>query len=319
MGFSRTRFFEYKTFAAGELANALRTTLSHMLKDPENLDFYLVEKLEDGTSNLRKVRLSDLESVCDPTKQYLDAHFTGVDEGVYGLGFSGLKLEFIEIRLSCPKHSQLPLNFDRLIKILNLKELAEIYGRKGSKGEDIKEEISKVSERIKTLENSFYASQRNLRCFLSYRYIVQNELTVLKVKEFLSLLDVEVITGTSYEPRRISDKVLSMLTGPLDFLVLLVTREGESPWTRDEIATALQKGIPVVPLVENGVDFSPGLFGDLEYIPFDPNHVGDGFLKLLEAVHFLKKRKIDRQQIFTETSQETNHPTTETDPLPLKK
>lgn len=100
-------------------------------------------------------------------------------------------------------------------------------------------------------------------------------------------MDVKVTTGRSYEPRRISDKVLDKLAGPVDFVILLLC-QGESLWTRDEIVTARQRGIIVVPIVESGAKFEPGVFGDIEYIEFAQSHIGDSFLKLLEAVTFIR-------------------------------
>jgi hypothetical protein len=112
----------------------------------------------------------------------------------------------------------------------------------------------------------------------------------LPIQRFLALLDVEVITGMAYEPRRISDKVRDRLAERLDFVILLVCESGESPWTRDEIATARERDIAIVPIVQSGASFESGMFGDIEQIPFAAGHVGDVFLKLLEAVNFLRRR-----------------------------
>ena len=151
--------------------------------------------------------------------------------------------------------------------------------------------IKDIAKRLTTLEAKVSGSSRKLRCFLSYRFSPDSENTAFRVERFLALLEIEVIKGTSYEPRSISEKVMERLNQPLDFIVLLLTSTGESMWTRDEIAAALQKDIAVVPLVEEGVTFAPGLFGDLEYIEFARDHVGDAFLKLLEAVTFVRQQK----------------------------
>ena len=89
-----------------------------------------------------------------------------------------------------------------------------------------------------------------------------------KLEKFFSLIDVDVITGAGYEPRPIVWKVRERLGTPgLDFVVLLICVSGESMWTRDEITTASSRNVPVIPIVEVGAKFEPGLFGDLEYIP----------------------------------------------------
>ena len=76
----------------------------------------------------------------------------------------------------------------------------------------------------------------------------------------------------------------------MDFLVLLIGQDGESPWTRDEIATARATGVPVIPIVSEGSSFEPGLFGDLEYITIMVGHVGDAFLPLMEAITYIRRR-----------------------------
>jgi hypothetical protein len=108
---------------------------------------------------------------------------------------------------------------------------------------------------------------------------------------FLALIGVEVTTGDTYEPRRVSDKVLSHLDKRLDFVVYLVEKEGESAWTRDEMAVSLGKGCRIIPLVEEGAALERGILGDWEYIPFTSGHTSDTFLPILEAVKFINKEK----------------------------
>jgi hypothetical protein len=68
-------------------------------------------------------------------------------------------------------------------------------------------------------------------------------------------LGIEVITGDTYEPRSISQKVMDRLEDELDF----IGGDGESPWTPDEIATAKHRKIPLVPIVQDGVRFDSGI------------------------------------------------------------
>lgn len=107
------------------------------------------------------------------------------------------------------------------------------------------------------------------------------------------MLDIDVITGEAYEPRKLGDKVLSKLQGSLDMIILLVASDGESMWTRDEINTALQQDIYFIPIVEQGAHFSPGLFGDVEWIPFEKGHVGDAFIKIQEAIQYIRRKKVE--------------------------
>jgi hypothetical protein len=130
-----------------------------------------------------------------------------------------------------------------------------------------------------------------LRAFLSFRFTNKvNEPLAQYVQRLLELIDVEVITGRSYEPRPLTVKVADRLAG-VDFLVLIIGADGESAWTRDEIATARAGGIPVVPLVANGSHFEAGLFGDLEYITFDVDHPGDASIPLIEGVQHVRRMR----------------------------
>lgn len=142
--------------------------------------------------------------------------------------------------------------------------------------------ITRVSE----IEKSFF-SKNKLRCFISYRF---NELSteILQLKEFLSLIEIEIVTGNDYEPRRISEKVLGKIDESIDFVICLISTNGESLWTRDEIASISQKGGHVVPIIERGASFQGGIFGDLEYIEYEPGHISDSFVKLLQGVRYIK-------------------------------
>jgi hypothetical protein len=128
----------------------------------------------------------------------------------------------------------------------------------------------------------------------------------LRVQKFLDLLDVKVLSGASYEPRQVSEKVLSKLREPLDFIVLLITSNGESMWTRDEIGTAIHKGIALIPLVEKGAKFQSSLFAGIEYIEFESGHIGDAFLKLLEAIRFIREQKMGGTNILPSEAGESS-------------
>lgn len=128
----------------------------------------------------------------------------------------------------------------------------------------------------------------HLRCFLSFRFDATDEALAAQVERFLRLQGVEVLTGRSYEPRRVEDKVRSRLTQALDFVVYLLTSSGDSSWLRDEIAEARAAQVPVIPLVEEGIKFEQGLFGNVEHIPFAPGHIGDVWISLTEALEFIR-------------------------------
>ena len=71
-------------------------------------------------------------------------------------------------------------------------------------------------DELPKLLNKFFS----LRCFLSYKFSVENDKVILQVRNFLELLKIEVTTAEAYEPRKISDKVFSKLHEDLDLVVL---------------------------------------------------------------------------------------------------
>jgi hypothetical protein len=139
------------------------------------------------------------------------------------------------------------------------------------------------------VESTAPTSLVRLRAFLSYRFgTPDTESAAETIRRFLDLLNVEVVTGRGYEPRALHEKVGDRLVG-LDLAVVLVGTDGESLWTRDEIATARSAGAFVIPIVATGATFALGLFGDLEYIPFAPGHIGDALISLLEGVAYIRR------------------------------
>jgi hypothetical protein len=150
--------------------------------------------------------------------------------------------------------------------------------------------IDKLRERVMVLEKALQASERKLTIFLSYRFDPVGKNYASTVRDLLELVGVTVVTGESYEPRTIQDKVKSRLEG-IDAVVLIQADDDKSAWVRDEINRAQT---PVIPLVQSGLTFDKGLFGDLEFIEFKQGHIADTFTKLLEGLNFLtriEKRK----------------------------
>jgi len=275
MKLSKNRVYSLRAFEHGQIANAVRSVLDTAGDD--NARVSLGETSTRGDRATRKIDFSELEAICHLENRSIvwvnDNHAFCLREQ------SG----YLVLELEAPDATTLDRFRAAFEENLQL-ELAELPDRS--------EQLLNLDKRLAAIERYVYAPHRTLRCFLSYRFNDVNELTALRVTQFLRLLEVDVLTGATYEPKQVSDKVLSKLQEPLDFLVLLITGDGESTWTRDEISTALHKGLALVPLVENGASFEPGLFADVEYIQFDTGHIGDAFLKLLEAVSFIRRQTL---------------------------
>lgn len=281
MSYWKTRLFEIKTFPPGAITRVVSDLFSRY-GDPKRNFATIYEDLPDGTRSAHAITTSDLDTFCDLTRRRLDVDLCRhVDDRpeVMIVQFA-IKRGAIELRLCGETLRDLDEIFSTLERELSLTPTA-----------DDEDPVDNLPSRVERLEAAVFGPSSRLKCFLSYRFASEAEAAAATILQFLSLLDVQVISGASYEPRRISDKVLSKLSGALDFILVLITQSGESMWTRDEIASAIGRGIAVIPVVEEGANFAPGLFGDLEYIPFGKGHVGDAFLKLLQALTFIRSER----------------------------
>lgn len=151
---------------------------------------------------------------------------------------------------------------------------------------------AELEARVEILESKIQELSRQLSCFLSYRFNARGKAMALELSRFLSLLNIKVVSGMGYEPRRITEKVTARLKSGHDFLIYLITKDGESMWTRDELIVSFGSGVPVIILVEKGTSFEKGLLSDWEYVEFDGDHIGDTFISILEAIDFLKEQKM---------------------------
>lgn len=150
--------------------------------------------------------------------------------------------------------------------------------------------IEELRRRVASLERA--AAEHKPTIFLSYRFDDNGRNCALHVRRLLELLQVKVITGESYEPRTIQEKVKTRLEG-LDAIVVIVTKGPASSWIRDELNRSNTR---VIPLVEEGAKFDKGLFGDIEYISFAPGHVADAFIRLIEGVAYLSRSPLPKAQ-----------------------
>ena len=292
MSVSRSFVYQSHLFEAGQLASALGLAMKAIGVDPNKASCHFRERLGDGTDFERRVELREIETMCDVAKQPFIVVNTTAESG-FTLFMGPNSADTFQITIMAETVQILNDVRATLEQVLQLQQSQEgLYDPfSGETDRLITEALAPVLKRVEQLEEALLAPSRRLRCFLSYRFTESNELLTLKIQQFLTLLNVEVLSGATYEPRQVSDKVLSRLREPLDLIILLITSNGESMWTRDEISTAIHRGITLVPLVEKGVKFEPGLFADIEYVEFAAGHVGDAFLKLLQAVHFVREQK----------------------------
>ena len=102
-----------------------------------------------------------------------------------------------------------------------------------------------------------------------------------KVREFLSLLGVDVVEGEAYAAQRIPAKVESLIDGK-EIYIGLITKNPEHDWITAEVAYARGKDKHVILIVEEGVNFNPTILGrDFEQIRFSGDRIEQSFTKLL--------------------------------------
>lgn len=101
------------------------------------------------------------------------------------------------------------------------------------------------------------------------------------LKEFLSLLAIQVVEGEAYSARPIPEKVESLIDEQEIYLGL-VTKNPDHDWITAELAYARGKGKHVILIVEEGVGFNPTLLGkDFEQIRFSGDAIEQSFMKML--------------------------------------
>jgi hypothetical protein len=254
MTVSMTRHYRLRVFPPGELRRILRDVLSY----GSRVD--VSRALSDGSRRHQKdVSDDDLRLVCDVARDHVEAF------GEVYLTLEG-RDDVAMVRVAADTSRRAREVFERLERALHLEEVIP---------PPLPPESSPPDRR------------RRVRCFLSYRADEDTTRVALTVQRFLGLLDVEVIAASAREPGAIGESVLEKLERDRDFITVVVSSSGEPPWTSEDLGRARARGALVIPVVECGSPFVPGPFGDVDCIGFVPGHVGDAFLRLLEAVRFV--------------------------------
>lgn len=236
-------------------------------KDITMIDLELVTDFSNNVNTVSLSFASDCSRLYDKDNHVIMSRFQG-----------GILLNIVSKNTSTP---------EIVLKVLE-KELKLV---EMPKPEFKPNKDAELEARIEILEAKIQELSRQLSCFLSYRFNPKGKALALELSRFLSLLDIKVISGMGYEPRRITEKVTERLKLGHDFLIYLITNDGESMWTRDELVVSYGSGVPVIILVEKGTSFEKGLLGDWEYVEFEGDHIGDAFISILEAIDFLKEQK----------------------------
>ena len=148
--------------------------------------------------------------------------------------------------------------------------------------------LENLESRVLALEKAAKNVEKTLKCFISFNFDDAQTITqVDRLKRLLAAVHIEWVTGEQFEPRRIEEKVKARLRADIDFIIAVVSKAGESKWIRDELADANARGLWVVLLLEDGATFDKGIFGTLEYIPYNLA-IDQTFAALLEGINFIR-------------------------------
>ena len=153
-----------------------------------------------------------------------------------------------------------------------------------------------VESRLSALEKAAKDLERTPKCFISFKFDdTQTVNQVDRLKRLLAAVHIEWVTGEQFEPRRIEDKVKAKLRADIDFVIAVISKAGESKWIRDELADANARDLRIVIMLEEGAKFDKGIFGSLEYIPYNLA-IDQTFTALLEGINYIKAEISTREE-----------------------
>ena len=287
MRVTRTFTFANRPMHSGEIGSAITAAIEAAGLQASEARFRISEYLPEGTRTSRDLNFSELENIPfrkESISAWVRSDNASLEMQIYVLN-DELHLELsttpAKFLMPCRDIFQSTLLLEPPQKPAPRPTIWDELDKK------IESAIAPLIERMDANESTIKPVRR-LTAFLSFRFSDTSELLALRIQQFLALCDVDVVTGEAYEPRQVTEKVLSRLDRQHDFIVLLITLDGESMWTRDEIGMVIHSKIALVPIVEDGAKFEQGLFGNVEYIKFASGHIGDAFLKLIQAVRFVR-------------------------------
>lgn len=175
-----------------------------------------------------------LETVCDASTFSIHLSYSHSEKGKLHVSLSARSNSLV-VEARADFSTTLTDALDLLERRLSLEPYTEPKKEPDQDGSSLS--LAELNARLQVLEQKFL-QQAEFHCFMSYRFTETNELQALRLEHFVNLLGVRVTTGASYEPRPVTDNILSKLKDPMNFIVVLVTEEGESFSTRDKTGIA---------------------------------------------------------------------------------
>lgn len=130
--------------------------------------------------------------------------------------------------------------------------------------------------------------------FITYHRGVKGRERAELLAGILNLINIPTVTGENLGGKRLSDGVPQLIESARLLVALLTpdidTIEGmrqPSQWTLQEITWGGALDIPLLLVVEEGVEFNGGLLGDLEQIRFAPEDFAGALVRIVNQVQAL--------------------------------
>ncbi len=139
------------------------------------------------------------------------------------------------------------------------------------------------------------------RVFLSYHFDADVVPLAKHLKRLTESHDLEVVDGERLAGQDLTAAVQELIESTDAMIVLLTKRdEGKTnQWVMHERSTALNKGIPFIALVEDGV-VDRGPFTNFEYIPFTRDDFMEVLLRVSETIFKWKVKLGERIEAHLE-------------------
>jgi len=122
--------------------------------------------------------------------------------------------------------------------------------------------------------------------FIAHSFDDTGRSYAFQLTKVFSLLGFEVATGEGYSPESVSSKVRRRLAAQ-EMALAIISERDDNTWLIQETMAAEFSNKPLILLVEDGVDFKPGILGDVEYIKFSKGHISEAITPLLEGLREL--------------------------------
>jgi tetratricopeptide (TPR) repeat protein len=151
-----------------------------------------------------------------------------------------------------------------------------------------------------------------MKAFVGRSFDKKDEQVITKVTDFIKSLDIECVDAKPAKPKTVEEKITELIKGCDIFVGIfncdrIICQEAKkvklyckpknkttiyttSNWVIQESGFALGSNKYLILLKEDGVCELPELQGNLEYIPFDRNHLEESFLKISQMISDIKTK-----------------------------